>query len=434
MQKGGLGYPARPFAFPMIIRNIILSSFLVASALGSPEEAKIPVILYETKALDNSLRCLETIRGDEERNASTRNWVAENLTLIGKAQLGISVLRESKPHYRIPSGCVDSAVVALGYNDRDDVHRLLELGLDLLPYSAGRGAELVQFQILRIATVTGDSKIIQRAWEANNITHADLKPAYDAFLKDLKPNLWNRVLDLIFPDRCWQQLQKDSSPEVQIAWKAERVVDYFTALILLREAQAKVREQDKYPAYWLRFVGAGIRSPAINTRPALLSKEMARLALLEGSSEDAFRSIQETWELISGWGPTMSGVYTIERDVALTLSKIPEAGDRINVASDRLMKRAEILCDNLDPYEQLLQLPLLAEGLQSLGRTDSAKELWQKSAKLCGENQNPESQSIGLTRLWMSYARANVWPDKETESLLLKIEKKLPEAYSKVHF
>jgi len=34
----------------------------------------------------------------------------------------------------------------------------------------------------------------------------------------------------------------------------------------------------------------------------------------------------------------------------------------------------------------------------------------------------------------MSFARANIWPEKETETLLLKIEQKLPEAYSKVHF
>jgi tetratricopeptide (TPR) repeat protein len=276
--------------------------------------------------------------------------------------------------------------------------------------------------------------IIQRAWEADNITHADLKPAYSAFLKDWKPNWWNQILDFISPDRGWQELQKNSSRETESAWKAERAVDYYTALIFLREAQARICENKRYPASWLRFVEAAIRSPAINSRPALLSKEMARLALLEGHTENALKCIQETWELISGWGPNMSGVYSIERDVALTLGKIPEAGDRVNVASERLLKRAKILCDNLDSYEQLLQLPLLAEGLQSLGKTERAKELWQKSAKLCGENQNPESQSIGLTRLWMSFARANIWPEKETEALLLKIEKKLPEAYSKVHF
>jgi tetratricopeptide (TPR) repeat protein len=418
----------------MIIRNIIIIFCFALFALASAEQKGSLEIPCEKRALDSSLRCLETIRGDEERIASTRNWVAENLTFFGNEQLGISVLRNSEPHYRVPSGCVDSAVVALGNNDREAVHRLLELGLDLLPYAAGRGSELVQFQILRIATVIGDTMIIQRAWEADNITHADLKPAYSAFLKYWKPNRWDQILDFISPDRSWQELQKNSSREIESAWKAERAVDYYTALIFLREAQARICENKRYPASWLRFVEAAIRSPAINSRPALLSKEMARLALLEGHTENALKCIQETWELISGWGPNMSGVYSIERDVALTLGKIPEAGDRVNVASERLLKRAKILCDNLDSYEQLLQLPLLAEGLQSLGKTERAKELWQKSAKLCGENQNPESQSIGLTRLWMSFARANIWPEKETEALLLKIEKKLPEAYSKVHF
>ena len=407
---------------------------MATSVFASSEVTGVPRISYETRALDNSLRCLETIRGDEERIASTRNWVAENLVFLRQEQSGISVLRGSKPHYRVPSGCVDSAVVALGYSDTDKVHRFLELGLDLLPYAAGRGAELIQFQIMRIATVTGDSKSKQRAWDAENITHTDLKPAYKAFLKDWKPDLFNRLLDLIFPDRSWQELKKNSTRDVELAWKAERAVDFYTAMIFLKEAQARVRSNKSYPSHWIRFVEAGIRAPAINTRPAGLSVEMAKLALLEGQVKSALRYIEQTWKLVSGWGPNMSGVYRIERDLALTLAQIPDSADWLNIASERLMKRAKILSDHLDPYEQLLQLPLLAEGLQSLGKTESAKDLWLKSAKLCAQNQNPESQSIGLTRLWMSFARANVWPDKETESLLLTIEKKLPEAYSKVYF
>jgi hypothetical protein len=418
----------------MIIQYIIISWLVATSVFASSEVTGVPKITYETRALDNSLRCLQTIRGDEERIASTRNWVAENLVFFGQEQLGISVLRGSKPHYRVPSGCVDSAVVALGYSDTDEVHRFLELALDLLPYAAGRGAELIQFQIMRIATVTGDSKIIQRAWDAENTTHTDLKPAYKAFLKDWKPDLFNRLLDLMFPDRGWQELKKNSTRDVELAWKAERAVDFYTAMIFLNEAQARVRSNKSYPSHWIRFVEAGIRAPAINTRPAGLSVEMAKLALLEGQVKSALRYIEQTWELVSGWGPNMSGVYRIERDLALTLAQIPDSADRLNIARERLMKRAKILSDHLDPYEQLLQLPLLAEGLQSLGKTESAKDLWLKSAKLCAQNQNPESQSIGLTRLWMSFARANVWPDKETESLLLTIEKKLPEAYSKVYF
>jgi len=404
------------------------------ASFASTEAVERPKIPYEKRALEYSLRCLETIRGDEERIASTRNWVAENLVFFGQEQLGISVLQRSKPHYRVPSGCADSAIIALGNNDREAVHLFLELGLDVLPYASGRGAELVQFQILRVATVTEDARVVQRACDADNITHADLKPAYNAFLKDWKPDLFNRLLDLMFPDRAWQELKKNSTREVELAWKAERAVDFYTAMIFLKEAQARVRSNKSYPSHWLRFVEAGIRTPAINTRPAGLSVELARLALLENQMRSALKYVEQTWELVSGWGPNMSGVYRIERDLALTLGQIPDAADRLNVASERLLKRAKILCDHLDPYEQLLQLPLLAEGLQSLGKTECAKDLWLKSAKLCAQNQNPESQSIGLTRLWMSFARANIWPDKETEAMLLKIEKKLPDAYSKVHF
>ena len=418
----------------MTIRIIILSSIWAFVSFASPAVEESPKIPNEKRALEYSLRCLESIRGDDERIASTRNWVAENLAYFGDHQLGISVLRGSAPHYRVPSGCVDTAVAALGNNDRVAVHLFLDLGLDVLPYASGRGAELVQFQILRVATVADDAQVIQRAWDTDKITHSDLRPAYNAFIQNWQPTWWDRILDVMFPDRSWQELKKNSSRDVELAWKAERAVDFYTAMIFLKEAQARIRSNKSYPSHWLRFVEAGIRAPAINTRPAGLSVEMAKIALLEGQMKSALKYVEQTWELVSGWGPNMSGVYRIERDLALTLAQIPDAADRLNVASERLMKRAKILCDYLDPYEQLLQLPLLAEGLQSLGRTDSAKELWQKSAKLCGENQNPESQSIGLTRLWMSYARANVWPDKETESLLLKIEKKLPEAYSKVHF
>jgi hypothetical protein len=34
----------------------------------------------------------------------------------------------------------------------------------------------------------------------------------------------------------------------------------------------------------------------------------------------------------------------------------------------------------------------------------------------------------------MSFDLANNWPVNETEAILVKIEKQLPEAYSKVHF
>jgi hypothetical protein len=79
-----------------------------------------------------------------------------------------------------------------------------------------------------------------------------------------------------------------------------------------------------------------------------------------------------------------------------------------------------------------LQLPLLAEALYALGDLEQSAVVWKTAAELCAQNQNPESQSIGLTRIWMSFARANTWPAKETEVLLFQTENRLPAAYSKV--
>jgi hypothetical protein len=391
-------------------------------------------IPYHKEALANSLRCLETIRGDEERIARTRNFAAENLAYFGDEQAAVALLRASRPHYRVPSGCVEAAMVFLGHGQRNAVRQLLGLSLDRLLYAAGRGAELVQFQILRMATVVGDPPAVERAWEAEKLTQTDLKKAYAAFRQDWQPSLWNGLLDRLLPDRHWRALEKKATRDEEIAWKAERTVDYFTGLLLMREAEARVRAGQSYPASWIRFVEAGIRAPAINTRPAGLSAELADLAELEGRPQAALVLVEESWKLLGGWGPQMTGMYRIERDLALVLARISEAGPQREVAKGRIVKREEILRKHLDPCEQMLQLPLLAEAFQALGEPEKAQGAWRAAAELCAQNQNPESQSIGLTRIWMSYARANTWPTKETEADLLKTEKQLPGAYSKVNF
>jgi hypothetical protein len=389
---------------------------------------------YQKEALANSLRCLETIRGDDERIARTRNFVAENLAYFGDVEAATNLLRTSCQSYPLPSGCLDAAMAFLGHGQRQAVQQLLGLSLDLLPYAVGRGAELVQFQILRMATVIRDEDAIQRAWEAEKLTQTDLHRAYTAFLQDWRPSLWHGLLDRLFPERHWLALEKKATRDEEIAWKAERTVDYFTCLLFLREAEAQVRSRQSYPASWIRFVETGIRAPAINTRPAGLSAEMAELAALEGRNKAALGLVDETWKLLGGWAPMMTGMYRIERDLALVLVKIPEAGSQREQDKGRIAKRVEILRKQLTPYEQMLQLPLLAEAVYVLGDAKQAQASWKAAAELCAQNQNPESQSIGLTRIWISYARANAWPTKEIEAMLVKTERRLPEEYAKVNF
>ncbi len=408
--------------------------FVWGLAIATAEGSRVLGKSCQERALENSLRCLQSIRGDGERIASTQSWTAENMACLGQEQAAFALLRSSQPHYQLPNGCVDVAMVLLGQDQRNAATQFLGLALDLLPMAVGRGADLIQFKILRMATVMDDSAAIRRAWEAEKLTHTDFRRAYQAFQQDWKPNFWNTLLDRLFPQRQWRNLKENASRDEEIDWMAERTIDNFSALLFIREAEARVRAHQSYPASWIVFVEAGIRAPSINTRPATLSAEFAELALLEGRKDSAMACVETAWKLLSGWGPHMSGVYRTERDLALILARIPEAGDKVNEAGERLLKRAKILCKHLDPYEQLLQLPLLAEGLQGLGKTVEADDLWKMAADLCSKNLNPESQSIGLTRLWMSYARAKIWPKRETEELMIRTEKSLPQAYSKVRF
>jgi hypothetical protein len=377
---------------------------------------------------------METIHGDEYRTALTQIFAAQNLAYFKKAEMAQKVLRKSHPHYAIPYGCVDSALILMGYGEKKGAHDLVSLGIELLPYTLGRGGELVQFQLLKIATVMGDSSAVQRAFEAEKITKADLRQLYQLFLQDWKPNIWNRILDFVSPGRHWKKMPKGLNREGEIQWHAKRAVDVFTALLFIKDSEGKFLSGEKYPAHWIEFAaGAGI-AESFNTKNISVQMELANLAFIEGKASTALTLIENTSKLLIPWAPHMSGIYPLERDYALLLSKLDGAGDLRQECKDRIVKRVEILQQVLDPNEQMTHLPFLGEALNALGDTQKATNVWRTAAELCAKNPNPESQSIGLTRIWMSYARANCYPEKTIEVLLQKIETKLPEEYTKVRF
>ena len=398
--------------------------------IASPNESS----KYSKDALVNSLRCLETIRGDATRISKTRNWVAENLVELREPGMSLAILKKSPPHYLVPFGCIDSGTLSIRYGDTHSVEQLMNLALDLLPYAAGKGDDSLASQILRIATVIQDPVLVNRAWDAEISTQSNLRAGYDDFLRVWRPNLWNQLLNRLFPDRHWRALDRNATRQAEVAWQSERARDYYTCILLICEAEGRVRAGKSYPSSWIQFVESGIRAPSVNTRPAALSAELAQLALMEKRYDTAIDQVILTWKLLGDWSPQMSGIYGVERDLALVLAKIPQAGKRMDEVKTRIAKRAEIAQKTLDGYDQMHYLPLLAEASQGLSEPWEAQKIWQRAAELCAGNGNPEARSIGLTRIWMSYARANTWPTKETEALLLKTEKQLPEAYSKVNF
>ena len=404
-----------------------------AHAAELPADIDLP-IAYQKEALGNSLRCLDTIKGDDYRIALTRIWVSENLAYLGDEDAAVKVLRASAPHYVIPYGCVESALTLLAHGQNRAVRQLLELAIDLLPFTASVGGEEVQLQAIKIATVLEEPDLVALAQRKLPVSPAIFDVQQQAFLQDWKPNLWNRLLDRIWPERQWADLKKGANRAEQIAWNQGRVADAFTALLFIKEAEARVRRGEPYPGHWIEFARTGVRATTPNTRPVAIQAELAALAGLEGKKSESLALSKSAFGMMQGWAPQMTGLYPVTRDLAVRLAAEGIAGEDRNFFLARVSERVKLLRSQLDPYEQMLQLPPLAEALHALGAADQAREAWKAATDLCAKNQNPEGQSIGLTRIWMSYARANAWPAKETEVLLAKIEKKLPEGYAKVNF
>ena len=391
-------------------------------------------IPYQKEALANSLRCLETIKGDDYRTSLTRIWVSENLAYLGDEVAVVRVLKASSPHYVIPYGCVEAGLTLLGHGQQRAVRQLLELLIEILPLAAGRGGEEAQFQAVKMATVLEEPELVARAWAKLPASQANLQPVLEVFRQDWQPNLLNRVRDLLQPNRHWKDLQKDATRDEEIAWNRERVADAFTALLFIKEAEARVRRGQRYPAHWIEFARTGVRATTPNTRPVAIQAELSALAALEGKQSEALKLANSALEMMQGWAPQMTGLYPVLRDLAVRLGSSAKHGPEKQRFVERVLERQTVLLQQLDPYEQMLQLPQLAEAFYALDESEKGQMAWQTAAELCAKNQNPESQSIGLTRIWMSYARANAWPTKEIEALLMKTEKRLPQEYAKVNF
>ena len=419
----------------MKILFAILGIWLAQSghAQELPADMDLP-IAYQKVALASSLRCLDTIKGDDYRTALTRIWVSENLAYLGDEDAAVKVLRASAPHYVIPYGCVESALTLLSHGQNRAVRQLLEMAIDLLPFAAAVGGEEVQLQAIKIATVLEEPDLVALAQRKLPVSPATFDAQQKAFLQDWKPNLWNRLLDRIWPDRQWADLKKGANRAEQIAWNQGRVADAFTALLFIKVAESRVRRGERYPGHWIEFARTGVRATSPNTRPVAIQSELAALAGLEGKKSESVALAKSAFGMVQGWAPQMTGLYPVTRDLAVRMAAEGIAGEDRDFFLARVSERVALLRSQLDPYEQMLQLPPLAEALHALGASDQAGEAWKAATELCAKNQNPEGQSIGLTRIWMSYARANAWPAKQTEALLSQIEKKLPEGYAKVHF
>jgi hypothetical protein len=399
----------------------------VLSEVGQPPKEP-------NRAVANAQRCLETIRGDDYRTGLTRIWVAENLAALADGEGAFQVLKASAPNYVIPYGCVESALELLGQGRTAEVEPLLDLGIELLPVAAGLGEDEIQLQTIKIATVMELPGLVERAMPKAQEPREKLEKSVELFRQHWRPSLWNRLLDRFFPGRQWRDLKKNADRGEVAAWNQQRVSDAFSALLFIKASQARVRAGKTYPSDWITFAAAGVKATTLNTRPIAIQAGLASLAALEGKKETALALAKDGLAMMDGWAPQMVGLYAPLRDLSVLAPSLVQPGESLEFFQTKVAQRAELALQGLDPYEQMLRLPLVAESFHALGQPEEARRIWRTATALCAKNENPEGQSIGLTRIWMSYARANCWPDKETEGVLAGIEKKLPEEYAKINF
>jgi len=387
---------------------------------------------HNQEAIDHALRCLWTISGDSYRIAQTENWISLNLSEIGCVGTALNVLYNSRPHYLLPYGCADSALASLAYGDKEKIRTLIDLAVQLLPYTQGRGGEGVQLQLLKLAAVIEEPALIQKLLDAKKITGVDMTASLEAFRQDYQPSLWNQFFDWVMPSRQWETAPKNQNRDIFQKWSSIRNADLFTARILMKEAQSRIRRQIHFPGYWVDYALTGARIDSIGAYPDLVMIDVAELSLQQKNSKLSTDLINETARRIKRWPPQFESVYLIERKMAELIGNMPNSEAMRQEARDRLLKKMEELGKGMDPYGQMINLPLLAEGCHRIGDNALAQDTWFKAATLCKLNPNPESQSIGLARIWMSYGRANAVPEKRVSELVGTIEAQLPLAYSKI--
>lgn len=415
-----------------LIRLFSICLGFASMASGQAVQKVIDPLAHNQRAIENALRCLRTISGDSYRIALTENWISLNLAEIGYVDASLKVLRESAPHYLLVYGCADSALASLPYADHEDSCSLIELGTELLPYTQGRGGEGVQLQLLKLASVLEEPTSIKKLLDAKRITSIDMTESLAEFLQDYKPSMLNRFLDSIMPSRQWEIAPKNQNHEVFLQWTKIRNADLYTARLLMKVAESRIWHQSPFPKYWVNYALTGVRIDSIGAYPELVLLGIAELSLQEKNIKHTIDLINETGKRIQRWPPQFESVYLVERNMAELIAKLPNNEALRKESRDRLVKRIEQLNQGIDPYGQMINLPLLAEACHQIGENALAQNTWAKAVTLCSLNPNPESQSIGLARIWISYGRANVVPEEEIANLLAQTEAQLPLAYSKI--
>jgi hypothetical protein len=216
---------------------------------------------------------------------------------------------------------------------------------------------------------------------------------------------------------AWKELARTHTQDDKIAWKASRVVDGFTAKLLLQEANRRVKNGVRYPNIWLNFAYGGMESTSFNSDPIRIACLFYSLNIEEKDRESEL--FAQRFRIMAPQSPPTSfGSYEAAEGIALACGKDGFGKDEILGSLSDMQERAD---KYLSDYERMRVYPQLAAGFAVLGQVDTAVSLLSKCLFYADKNTDPESKKIGLIRLNLGFSLARIQPTPEQAMKIAKI-------------
>jgi hypothetical protein len=397
-----------------LIHVLIVCALTTARILGAD------LIPQAFESLDYALQSLPALGVDEYRKALTQREAALTCVLLGKYEQA-EIVMSSMEHYLAPSTIAESVLSAWTKAPTETLKRWVNLGAKKMSLCIGREPGEVAWQLERlrillasIPPATGGN--ISESQDTNILP----KPSpewIEAFHRLVEPSWFESLLDRLNKRPAWKELARTHTQEEKVAWKASRIVDGFTAKLLLQEANRRVRSGERYPNSWLNFAVGGMESTSFNSDPIQIAALFYSLNL-EEKDREAELFAQRFRIMAPQCAPTAFGSYEAAERIAFACGKDGSGKDEILGSLTDMQTRAD---KYLNDYEKLTVYPQLAAGFSALGKVDTAVSLLSKVLSYAEQNTDPESKKIGLIRLNLGFSLARIQPTPEQAMKIAKI-------------
>jgi hypothetical protein len=392
------------------MKNFILSLILCVLTTGRLLAANsVPQAFHP---LDYAVQSLPALGVDEYRKALTQREAALVCVQLGEYERAENIM-SSMQHYLAPSTIAESVLLSWPKAPTEILKRWVNLGAKKMQSCDGRDSAQPAWQLERLrillATISANHGSSLTEPQDTNILPKTNSELIKAFHQLIEPSWFESFLNRLNSRPAWKELARSHTQDEKVAWKASRVVDGFTAKLLLQEANRRVRSGKRYPNLWLNFAAGGMESTSFNSDPIRIASLFYSLNLEEKNRESELFA-QRFRIMAPQCPPTSFGSYEAAEEIALACGKDGFGKDEILGSLSDMQERADkYLSDN----ERMRVYPQLAAGFATLGKVDTAVSLFSKVLSFADKNTDPESKKIGLIRLNLGFSLARIQPTSE---------------------